>query len=227
MNIVYAMTRNVYDWILPSLRSLFDHNPDAKVYILCEDDALDLPFKVNVINVKDQKFFSSGSVNYRNAFSYINLLKVCYPEILPKCQKVIHLDIDTIVNDSLEEFWKTDVRGKWFAACQEVNGHYKPFGPRYYNMGVALINLQQMRKDDIQKTMVDYLSNVPQPWADQDAWNKYGLEQDKIADLPVRWNENVMTGFTKDPGIVHYCSIWDWYTNKNMQRREYLDKYMN
>lgn len=227
MNIVYAMTRNVYGWILPSLRSLFDHNPDAKVYILCEDDELDLPFKVNVINVKDQKFFSPGSVNYRNAFSYINLLKVCYPDILPKCQKVIHLDIDTIVNDSLEEFWKTDVKGKWFAACQEYRGRYKPFGDRYYNMGVALINLQQMRKDEIQQTMVDYLSNVPQPWADQDAWNKYGLEQDKIADLPIRWNENVMTGFTDDPGIVHYCSIRDWFTNKSMSRREYLDKYMN
>ena len=43
MNIVYAMTRNVYEKILPSLRSLAETNPKATVYILCEDDKL--PFK--------------------------------------------------------------------------------------------------------------------------------------------------------------------------------------
>ena len=40
MNIVYAMTHHVYDWILPSLRSLAEHEPDANVYILAEHDEL-------------------------------------------------------------------------------------------------------------------------------------------------------------------------------------------
>ena len=228
MNIVYAMTRNVYPWILPSLRSLAEHNPDAKVFILAEDDALpfDLPIKATIINVSGQTFFHPGSVNFRNQFSYINLLKVCYPEILPKCQKVIHLDIDTIVCDSLEDLWKFNVTGKWFAAAQERRGKYHPFGPDYYNMDVALINLQQMRKDKIQPDLMHYLATVPQPWADQDAWNKFAIEQGKAVELPVRWNENVMTGFTDNPGIVHFCSIGDWWTNKGMSRREYLEKYM-
>ena len=228
MNIVYAMTRNFYHKLLPSIRSLIEHNPDAKVYILAEDDELpiDLPCKATVINVSEQTFFLPGSINYRNQFTYINLLKVCYPEILPKCQKVIHLDIDTIICESLEELWKFNVTGKWFAAANERLGRYHPFGRDYYNMGVALINLQQMRKDKIQPEMVKYLSTVRQPWADQDAWNKYGLEQGKIAELPVRWNENVMTGFTDNPAIVHYCSIGDWYENPRISRREYLDRYL-
>lgn len=225
MNVVYALTRNVYGWLLPSLKSLFKHNQDANVTILCEDDELDLPFKVKVINVSDQKYFSPNSVNYRNQFSYINLLKVAYPEILPKTQKVIHLDIDTIITGPLDELWNTDVKGKWFAAVPETYGKYKPFGEKYYNMGVALINLQQMRKDKIVPEMVGYLNTVRQPWADQDAWNKFGIEQDKIAELPLRFNENCMTGYTDDPGIVHYCSIGDWYTNRSMFRREYLEEY--
>lgn len=225
MNVVYALTRDVYQMLLPSITSLAEHNPKANIYILCEDDVFphELPCKAKIINVSGQEYFPPGGVNYNNQFTYINLLKVVYPELL-RCNKVIHLDIDTIICDSLEGLWKTDVKGKWFAAVPEIRGSYKPFGDIYYNMGVALINLAQMRKDGIVPEMVNYLNTVPQPWADQDAWNKYGM--DKAVQLPFRYNENCMTDYTDDPAIVHYCSIGDWYTNRGMFRREYLDKYL-
>lgn len=223
MNIVYAMTRNVYHMILPSLRSLAETNPAAKVFILTEDDELpfELPIKAEVINVTDQKWFPEDSVNYNNLFTYINLLKVVYPSIL-KVEKVIHLDIDTIICDDLTPLWKTNITGKWYAACPEYLGSYKPFGDPYYNMGVALINLKQMRKDKASEPMVEYLNAVRQPWADQDAWNKF---TDKAVEIDVRYNENCKTGETDDPAIVHYCSIGDWYTDRNTHRVEYLDKY--
>lgn len=228
MNIVYALTRNVYHKIVPSVRSLIEHNPKAKVYIVCEDDKfpVDLPVKPVVINVSDQKYFAPSGPNYSNPYTYINLLKVCYPDLLKKVNKIIHLDIDTIICDSLEPMWKIDLTGKWFAAADEVRGKYHPFGEHYYNMGVAVINLQQMRKDGIVDTMVNYLNSVRQPWADQDAWNKYGIEQGKVVALDVRYNENCMCGITPEPAIVHYCSIGDWYTNRYMQRHEYLERYL-
>lgn len=227
MNVVYSLTRHVYKKLLPSIRSLIDTNPKAKVYILCEDDVFpyDLPCDATIINVSSQEYFPPSGVNYNNQFTYINLLKVCYPLYL-KCNKVIHLDIDTIINDSLEPLWKTDLSNKWFGACPEYKGRYKPFGDKYYNMGVAVINLQCMRKDGIVPIMTEYLNTVRQPWADQDAWNKYGLEQDKIVTVDTRFNENCMTGYTDDPAIVHYCSIRDWYENRSMYRREYLDRWM-
>ena len=224
MNIVYAVTHDYYQKLIPSIRSLLEHNPKANIYVLAEDDEIDIPFKVTVINVKDQPYFPPNGVNYKNNFSYINLLKVCYCDIL-KCNKVIHLDADTIICDSLEPMWKTDMTGKWVAAVQEYRGHYLPFGPIYYNMGVALINLQQMRKDNIMEDMVAYLNMVKQPFADQDAWNKYGLEQDKFVPLDVRYNENFACGITEHPAIVHYCGITQWWNNKGMFRWQYLDKY--
>ena len=226
MNIVYALTRNVYHYILPSMKSLAEHNPKANVYVLAEDDSLpfDLPMDAEVINVSNQEWFPKDGVNYYNAFSYINLVKVCYPLILP-VKKVIHLDADTIICDSLEKMWKTDVKGKWVAACQEKLSNWKPFGPEYYNMGVALINCEQMRKDGIIPSMVEYLNTVKQPWADQDAWNIYGLEQDKFVEIDKRWNECFATGYTNNPAIVHFCGIHDWWTKRNMFRREYLEKY--
>ncbi|MBQ1294915.1 MAG: hypothetical protein IIY21_12810 [Clostridiales bacterium] len=225
MNIVYAMTREVYEWILPSLRSLKETNPKAKVFILCEDDHIDgLPVDCEFINVSGQQWFPEWGVNYHNNFSYINLLKVVLPSIL-KCNKVIWLDIDTIICDSLEGMWKTDVTGKWVAAVPEYKGHYRPFGPDYYNMGVALLNLQQMRKDGAEEKMAEYLNTVPQPFADQDAWHKFGLP-DKFAVLDLRYNENTITGMTDNPAIVHYCGYTHWYNNPMLPRAGYMLKYI-
>ena len=226
MNVVYALTHHVYPQILPSMRSLADTNPDAQVFVLAEDDELpfELPVKATVINVTGQTYFPEDGVNYSNYYKYINLLKVRYPSYLP-VDKVIHLDIDTIVCDSLKEMWETDLEGKWFAACMESRANYRPFGDKYYNMGVALINLEQMRKDRIEQTMQDYLNDVKQPYADQDAWNKYAIEQDKVVELPVRWNESCVTGRTGNPGIVHFCGYRDWFTRFSMPRVEYLNLY--
>lgn len=228
MNIVYALTRNVYEWILPSLRSLAEHNPDAHVFILCEDDALpfDLPMTADVINISDQTYFPEIAAHRTDAFGgYINHLKVCYPLILP-VDKVIHLDIDTIVCDSLQGLWNKDVEGRWFAAVPEAQTWYRPYGPIYYNMGVALINLEQMRKDNIAQTMSEYLLTSGRPFADQDAWNKFGSEYRKAAILPLRYNESMVTGKTYNPAIVHYCAIPDWWTNTTMDRRKYLENYL-
>lgn len=230
MNIVYALTRNYYHKLLPSLRSLAEHEPKAKVYILAEDDALpfETPQKVNVINISDQHQFDN-SVNIQNRFGgRINLLKVYYPDLLPKLNKVIHLDVDTIICDSLKDFWDIDVTGKWFAAVPEytaVHDRLRLFGDIYYNAGVLLINLQQMRKDKISDTMAQFLIDVPQPFADQDAWNKYGIEQDKAVIAPVRFNECISCGMTDDPAIVHFCAYPDWYENGWMPRHEYLEKW--
>ena len=81
MNIVYAMTHHVYWWILPSIRSLAEHEPDARVFILAEDDELpfELPMPAEIINISGQEYFPQSGVNYYNDFKYINLLKVRYP----------------------------------------------------------------------------------------------------------------------------------------------------
>ena len=230
MNIVYALTRNIYDWILPSLRSLAEHHPNAKVYILCEDDEypIDLPMPAKIINISNMHMFDH-SVNINNRFGgYINLLKVYYPTILKRLNKVIHLDVDTIICDSLDPFWKIDLTGKWIAAVPEysaVHSQLKLYGDVYYNAGVMLINLQQMRKDKIEDTMAQFLNEVPQPFADQDAWNRYGIEQNKIVVAPSRFNECISTRYSDDPAIVHYCAIPDWFTTSSMRRKNYLDKY--
>ena len=224
MNVVYALTRNIYDWIVPSVKSLAAHNKNVRLFIVCEDDEfpIDLPIKPEVINVTNQSYFAEDSINYKSIFKYINLLKVCYASLLP-VNKVIHLDVDTIVCKPLDELWKTDMTGKWFGAVQEYRGRYRPFGDAYWNAGVLLLNLQQIRKDGQERKYVEYLNNVKTPFVDQDAWNFYA--KDRVVSLDPVWNESDVTRESSDPGIVHYCGIVNWWDNPNMKRVEYLNKY--
>ena len=226
MNVVYCLTSDFVEKAKPSMRSLLKHNPDARIYLLT-DKEIEPDIPMTVIDVSGQTYFGKDCVNLPNNFGgYINLLKVCYPDLLPRLQKVIHLDADTIVCDSLEPMWKTDLNGKWVAACLERWGNYRPFGGDYWNMGVALINLKQLRKDNAVPLMVEYLNTVRQPFADQDAWIKYGTEQNKIVTIDGRFNESMITGKSDSPAIVHYCGVSNWWGNRYMDRHEYLDEYL-
>lgn len=223
MNVVYCVTANYIEKIKPSIRSLRHFNPKVKITVVTETDKIDIE-DVKVVDISGQKWFTERGVNYHNPYTYIGLLKVCYQSILTE-DKVIHLDADTIVCGSLKDMVKIDLRGKWYAMTPEYMGGYKPFGDLYYNAGVMVINLKQLRKDGVQDQMVEYLNTVRQPWCEQDAFNKFGIEQNKIKVMDVRYNENMMTGKTNDPAIVHYCAIPDWWTNEHMYRREYLEEW--
>lgn len=225
MNVVYAVTRDYHEKIVPSVRSLVEYNKDVNLFVVTEGDDLtvDLPVKATVVNVSDQTWFGPDGINYRNRFTYINLIKVCYASLLP-VDKVMHLDADTIVCDDLTPFYDTNLDGKWIAAVDETNGTYHPFGDNYFNMGVAVINLEQIRRDNIEPDLVEYLNKVKTPWADQDAWNRYGIDQAKFVSIPVRYNENFATGETDNPAIVHYCGVTDWWNNTR-RRGEYLRRW--
>lgn len=224
MNVVYCVTYDYLEKIKPSIKSLREHNPDVNIYVVTETPFAGIK-DVKVVNIRDQKWFMPETcVNYFNIFTYIGLLKVCYPSILD-CDKVIHMDADTIVCDSLEDMWNIDLTGKWYAMCNEQYGRYKIFGDKYYNAGVFVLNLEQMRKDNIQDRMVEYLNTVPQPYCEQDAFNKFGIEEDMIVEMPIRFNENGMVGKTANPAIIHYCGYVNWWDDKSIDRAEYLAAY--
>lgn len=224
MNVVYCATKDYIEKAKPSIRSLREHNPKVNIYIVTNATEVDIE-DVKVIDISDQQIYTKENcVNYSNMFTWVSLMKVCYPSLLP-VDKVIHLDCDTIICGSLKPLWDIDLKGKWFAMCQEYKGWYRPFGDKYYNAGVYVANLKQLRKDNIEPMMVDYLKRIMQPWGEQDALIKYGLMHNKIVDIDIKYNETQFTGYTEEPVIVHYAGIKDWYTNYKIYRAEYLNRY--
>ena len=228
MNIAYSMTRNLYPYFMPSLTSLLEHNSPRKVYIFAEDDELpyELPKCCEVINVSGQTYFPDDNANAKSVFTYMAMIRVAYAELLPRVSKLIQLDVDTIICDSLKPLWDIDIKGKWLAACPEYQGSYNPWmKDKYYNIGVCVWNLTQVRKDKIIPDLVKMLNTTKLWCVEQDALNYYAVP-DKIVDFPVRYNESFCCGYTSDPAVVHYAGRPDWYENRAMFRWEYLAKYL-
>lgn len=228
MEAVYSASRNLYPYLLPSIMSLLDHNKVDNIYLMIEDD--ELPYQVpdvcRCINVSDQRYFGMDGPNFRSQFTYMALMRSTYTDTLPPdLPRVLQLDVDTIITDDLTGLWEMPLDDKWLAACPEYLGKYRPFGPTYYNIGVALFNLDRIRDDGIDKAIIHDLQTHFRRFLEQDAWNFYAVPLGKIADIDVRYNECFATGMTDHPAVVHYAGFPAWMTMQGLPRGEYLDQY--
>jgi lipopolysaccharide biosynthesis glycosyltransferase len=119
------------------------------------------------------------------------------PELLPDVDRVLYLDADTIVADSLEPLWELDLGDNYLAAVTNVfqrNHLQRPkelglAGPEvYFNSGVLLMNLEQMRADGAAEAVRSYARAHTREleWPDQDALNVVLGSRRK--ELHPRWN---------------------------------------
>jgi len=226
IHVGYSLTRNLYPQLQVTIRSLLEHNDDLMVHIMAEDD--ELPFEIpcmhEILNMSEQRYFPMSNPNCKSQFSYMAMLRVAWPDMVAE-DRLIQLDVDTIVCGSLRPAWEINLTGKWIAWCPEYNGQFRPFGPMYYNFGVAVLNLSQLHLDNAPEFMVRELNRFQYPFLDQDVMNRFAVP-DKTVNLPVRFNECFCCGQTDNPAIVHYAGWPDWFTNPNIPRRKYLEKYL-
>lgn len=222
---VYSGTRNLYPAMVTAAKSLIHNSSVEKVYFLIEDDKFpaELPPVIETVNISGQGFFPKNGVNFKTNFTYMSLLRVCYTKLFPDLDRVLQLDVDTVVVDNIDELWDIDLDGKYFAAVEEKLSTYKPYGRKYYNIGVAMFNLELTRNTEMDERLISFLNTVKVPYIDQDAWNRYGIGREVA--LPVRYNESFVTGYTESPAIVHFAGFRDWENNPRVCRREYLKQF--
>lgn len=222
---VYSGTRNLYSSMVTAAKSLVKNSSVDKIYFLIEDDEFPewLPPQIETINVSGQTYFPKNGINFQTHFTYMSLMRVCYTKLFPDLDRILQLDVDTIVVDNIDPLWDTNLDKAWFAAAIEDYSAYKPYGPRYYNIGVALFNLDKIRADRIDDRLIRFLNKTRAKYIDQDAWNRYGIGKDVA--LPTRYNESFVTGYTDSPAIIHFAGYKEWESNPKVCRREYLKRY--
>lgn len=116
--------------------------------------------------------------------------------VLPETvHKVLNIDCDTIIIDSIEPLWNTDLTGKVFGGMLEcINDRYRfniggKRGDYYLNGGIVFLNLDEVRVGGYEKRFTDYITKYGSSLAylDQDVLNSV-VEQEKKAKLPMRYN---------------------------------------
>jgi lipopolysaccharide biosynthesis glycosyltransferase len=122
--------------------------------------------------------------------------RICLDELLPEAQRVLYLDADLLVMESLAPLWATPLEGNVVAAVTNVpQPHDRPYterpeigGDPYFNAGVLILDLAALRDERLGVRMrehaVEHASRLR--WRDQDVLNE--MLHDRRLPLGPRWN---------------------------------------
>ena len=208
MNILLTLDRNYLVPMRVLLTSLFLNNPGECFHIYLAGDGLtqeDLASaralcarfssRLTLLDVDDHLFSAAPTLRYYSRAMYYRLLAA---ELLPDTlQRVLYLDPDMLVLGPLHDLYDTDMDGRLFAACihkglvdlsTPVNRMRlgTPDAEGYFNSGMLLMNLREMRLHVHPQEIFDYVEQNRQLLVlpDQDVLN--ALYADAILPLDER-----------------------------------------
>ena len=193
--------------------------------------------------------FTSGHISKATYF------RLDIANILPKnVKKIIYMDVDLLVLQDIAELWQYDLQGRPLAAVpdygimasrrlmkQKKNVIGLPTCSQYFNAGVVIMDLEQWRKSDYSRQVIELASAGNFPHHDQDALNKVFMGN-WIA-LPLKWNVippvfNLLSKILlngdlrknaiaarKDKAILHYAGRykpWEFDSHKGFNDAYYF-----
>ena len=178
---VFGSSKTYYDYAPMVVGSLLRQHPDAKVYFFADDDevpGMKHP-NVEILNINNfPSMVPSDSPNITQRFSKFTLLKCWLPEWLPQENKVIWLDMDTLVLDTIQPIWDLDMSNTLLYGALDVLTLVERAAERgttnlpiYINTGVCIMNLALMRAMQITSKLIKALSETRFKYVDQDALN--------------------------------------------------------
>jgi lipopolysaccharide biosynthesis glycosyltransferase len=150
--------------------------------------------KVSFHEISSERVADLPTLDYITASTWF---RIYLPELLSDLDRVLYLDVDTVVLDSLDPLWETDLRGHLLAAVTNVpeldqvdhSARLGLSGPgAYFNAGVLLLNLEMMRREDSTAALREYtLSHLADlTLSDQDGLNV--VLGGRRLPLHPRWN---------------------------------------
>lgn len=194
MNVLYQFNELYAPFAGASIVSLFENNGEQEitVYILGEELSNDSVEKFNEIGrtykknivIKDtkdiiEKMKSWGIPPYRG--SYAANLRLFLPYLLEdSVSRVLYLDADTIINNSIKMFYETPLEGKAVAMILDSLGNlYKEDNlgfeknDFYFNSGVILFDLNKWIELQYSQKIIDHVKagNTHYTSPDQDLIN--------------------------------------------------------
>lgn len=212
INVCLATDRNYLQYAGVVIASILKHAaPDDKLkFYILEDGLIDEDRKVlrglAGNNICEFEFVTPdwAALPEGRLIKYISrasLLRLQLPELLPEVDKIIYLDCDVIVTDSLAELWNIDMTGALVAGsadyCGGLDKHKESIGCDhvYLNSGSLMMNLKLGREVGISQKFLKVGEELGDKATllDQDIINVAVGEKRLV--VPLKWN--LSTGYYK------------------------------
>lgn len=170
--------------------------------------------RINFVSIDETLFEDYKKLTTHSYITLATYYRLKIGQLLNEdVKRIIYLDCDVIVNSSLSELFSTDLEDNYMGGVIDIRVKYKPKWKDkiYVNAGMLLIDVDKIRKDNIEEKFLEYTKNNFDniKAGDQDIIN-FTLEG-KIKILDDLWNVQVSSflsrsSFTKHPKIIHYVA---------------------
>ena len=183
------------------------HSNVEKIYFLIEDDQYpyELPEEIECMNVSGQTYFPSDGPNFNNVCTYMVLIRAAYSKIFPELDRILSIDMDTVVNENISDLWDLDLTDYYLAAVEEQELSQKEGS--YINMGVAMLNLKKIREDKKDDELINALNNYWYRYKEQDCFNE--IFHGNILILPSDYNACIQAAPPKHEKITHFAGHYE------------------
>lgn len=214
--IVLAGDRNYTTQLETTIKSILYHNRDVKIYILNQDimpDWFRKPRKIarmlgsDIIDVKlpEQAVFQGWET--KEYISPMTYARYFIPDYISE-DKVLYLDSDLIVNQSLEPLFEIDFYEYLLAAAWDTDGVT-------FNAGVMLINNKKWRQEKLKERLIEQ-SIVILKEVDEGKFENFNGDQTILNQVcSNRWLE-LDRGYNLQVGhdVTAFYNKWENYFNE-------------
>lgn len=221
MIVVYCADKSIYHILPTTLNSLLSNNSNVeKVYLLIEDDSIDYitDSRITFINCNQFDFLIRSGFNVSLKFPYMAMTRCFLTKILDE-DKVLYIDVDTIVDGDISELWNLNLSGSCIA------GKYESWKVDYINSGVLIMDLKQIREQKLDEKVIRLLKSCKFAYPDQDAINF--IFRGRILPIDEKFN---MQGrdevYNKKFLLRHFSGIAKpWFDNATKKDKALWNKY--
>lgn len=208
MNILYSSDDNYAQHMGVSIYSLLSHNQeieDISIYVVDNEISMANREKLQIMAqqfanahlefVPFAQWKSKLNLNMEWEISLSSYARLFVDGMLPNTvSKVLYVDCDMIICDSLQELWNTNMKDNIVAAVQDaVSMDTKKAvglkaGEKYFNAGLLLIDLAKWRELKIEDHCLDFIKQHSGKVIHHDQGVLNGIFHGQVCVLPVRYN---------------------------------------
>ena len=235
INLFFAVDDNYCSFLSAAIHSMFknaDQNYEYNLYVLHNGISQE---KQNILKTQVSSFGSIDFVDMneklktledrlvtRDYYTMTTYYRLFIPNMFPKMDKALYLDSDIIITGNIADLYNVDMGNNLVGAVPDMAVQNTPIfieyvenalgvkAEKYFNAGILLMNLKEMRNWDFENKFIELLGKYKFRVAqDQDYLNV--LTKDRVKYVDNSWNvqpvpANICSFDTIN--LIHYNMLW-------------------